>query len=288
MAATVYDPVRLSAHDIDALIGEDLPTGDLTTQALGLGDQPGRMTFHARTPLVTCGDAEAVRLLRRLGADVTHACGTGTFAVPDTLLLEAQGGADALLAGWKLAQTVMEWASGIATAAHGIVTAARAVSPTIAVTCTRKSVPFTRRLSLKAVMAGGAGVHRLGLSDSIMLFPEHRVFLGADGLAPAVARLKAAVPERAVMVEVTSERDAFAAVDAMADVIQFEKFEPVALEGIVKAIEKRPDGRPILAAAGGITQQNAARFAGTGVDTLVTSAPFYARPAEIRVRIETA
>jgi nicotinate-nucleotide pyrophosphorylase len=33
------------------------------------------------------------------------------------------------------------------------------------------------KLSLKAIIAGGAECHRLGLFDTIMLFDEHRPFL---------------------------------------------------------------------------------------------------------------
>ncbi len=64
---------------------------------------------------------------------------------------------------------------------------ATAVAPQIVIACTRKTVPFTRRLSIKAVHAGGGAMHRTGLSDSVLLFPEHRVFAASDDTA-AVAR----------------------------------------------------------------------------------------------------
>jgi molybdenum transport protein len=180
----------------------------------------------------------------------------------------------------------MEWASGIATLTDEIVAAARAKAPRIAVLCTRKSVPFTRQLSLKAVIAGGGEIHRLGLSDTIMLFGEHRAFLEQPtDLKTIIAKLKERAPERAVMVEVTSEAEAFAAAEAMADVIQLEKFVPAAVARVVQGIRKRIDGRPIIAAAGGVNAQNAGDYANAGVDTLVTSAPYYAKPLDIQVCI---
>ncbi len=162
--------MRLSEADIDRVLEEDIRFGDLTVRALAIGEKPGRMVFTARRDLVLCGSDEASRLLSRLGASVIFAAQTGTCVEKGALLLEAEGTAAALHAGWKTAQTLMEWASGVATLTREIVAAARLVAPRIAVVCTRKAVPFTRQLSLKAIIAGGAECHRLGLFDTIMLF----------------------------------------------------------------------------------------------------------------------
>lgn len=283
------EPLRLPDSEIERLLDEDMRFGDLTTRALGMGGIPGRMTFAARQDLIVCGAEEASLLLSRAGARVVFAARTGAHESEGALLLEAEGSAAALHAGWKKAQTVMEWASGVATQTHDIVAAARAVAPRIAVLCTRKSVPFTRQLSLKAVLAGGGEIHRLGLSDTLMLFPEHCAFLERPAdLGAAIAMLRERVPERAVMVEVTSEAGALAAAEAMADVIQLEKFEPTAVRRVVQRIRKRPDGRPVVAAAGGINARNAGDYALSGADTLVTSAPFYAKPIDIQVLINPA
>jgi molybdenum transport protein len=278
--------MRLSEADIDRILEEDARFGDLTVRALGIGQKPGRMIFTARRDLVLCGSDEASRLLSRLGASVTFAVQTGARVEKGALLLEAEGTAAALHAAWKTAQTVMEWASGVATLTREIVAAARLAAPRIAIVCTRKAIPFTRQLSLKAVIAGGAEVHRLGLSDTIMLFDEHRPFLQRpNDLKAIIAKLKEYAPERAIMVEVTSEADAFGAAEAMADVVQLEKFEPETVARVVHGVKKRVDGRPVIAAAGGISAQNVGDYAKAGADTLVTSAPFYAKPVDIQVRI---
>jgi molybdenum transport protein len=278
--------VRLSEADIGRILEEDIRFGDLTVRALGIGEKPGRMVFTARRDLVLCGSDEASRLLSSLGASVIFAAQTGTCVEKGALLLEAEGTAAALHAGWKTAQTLMEWASGVATLTREIVAAARLVAPRIAVVCTRKAVPFTRQLSFKAIIAGGAECHRLGLFDTIMLFDEHRPFLTKpNDLNAIITKLKEYAPERAIMVEVTSEADAFGAADAMADVVQLEKFAPDMVARVVHGIKKRVDGRPVIAAAGGITAQNAGEYAKAGADTLVTSAPFYAKPVDIQVRI---
>ncbi|PWR25206.1 ModD protein [Zavarzinia aquatilis] len=271
--------------ELDRLIAEDVPFGDLTTEALGLGDCLARITFAARTPLVACCTEEAARLLTRLGAAIEGPIlASGTMAPPGTPLLAATGPAEAVFAGWKIAQTLVEWASGIATATRELVDAARIVAPGIQIACTRKTVPLTRAFSAKAVKAGGGILHRVGLSETVLVFPEHRALLGGEAPAAILARLRQSAPERALVIEVTTVDDALAVAEA-ADVIQLEKFAPAEVARTVAGIEKRADRRPIIAAAGGIGPGNVAAYAASGADVLVTSAPYTSRPAEVQVRI---
>lgn len=267
-----------------ALLREDAPYGDLTTRALGLEGTPARLTAAARGPMVLCGVEESARLLALLGADVTLHAASGTTLDADAPILTADGPADALLLGWKVAQTLMEWAAGIATRTRAIVDAARAARPDAVVACTRKAVPGTRALSAKAILAGGATLHRTGLSDTVLLFPEHRAVAGGEtALAGQIATLRHACPERTVVVEVKSVDDALAAARHGADVLQLEKFLP---EQVAEVAARLPATAPTcLAAAGGIGVGNAADYARAGARVLVTSAPYTAPPADVAVTI---
>lgn len=279
---TAADPFHLSDAEIDRLIEDDLPYGDLTTRACGISARSGTITFHARDPLILSGIEEAARIFTRLGADVPYAAQAGLNATPGTALLTATGPAGALHAGWKVSQILMEWASGIATATGRIVAAARTVRADIPVAVTRKSAPFTKKLALKAVLAGGGSIHRFGLSDSVLIFAEHRAFLPTNDVGIAIATLRIAAREHAIGIEVSSLEDALAA--QAADVIQLEKFSPEMVRTLCARIVKRPDGRPIIAPAGGITAENAPAYAAAGADLLVSSAPFQAKPTDIQVR----
>lgn len=284
MSAPSFWPLPV---ELTPLLEEDVRFGDLTTRALGIGAMPGRIDFHARAALRLCGVEEAAQLLGGLGAAVTFQAASGADIAAGAPVLCAHGPAAALHAGWKMAQLVMEFGSGVASEAAAIVAAARAVAPGITVAVTRKSIPFTRALSLKAALSGGAEIHRLGLHDTFMIFPEHLAFFPA-GLDAAVRATRRAAPERAVMVEVTDETGLQAARAAGADVIQLEKFSPERAAAALRGLTRRADGRPLIAAAGGVNAGNAAAYAAAGVDTLVTSAPFYARPRDIRVVLERA
>jgi molybdenum transport protein len=277
----------VSEAEIDALITEDVPYGDLTTRVLGIGAAPGRITFAARQPMVVCGVEEAARVMERMGASIGQAIASGANIGRGELLLEATGPASALHGGWKVSQTMMEWASGIASSVAAIRAAARGAADHVQIACARKAPPYTRRLAVKAVIAGGGQMHRSGLSETILIFPEHLAFFdGEDAIERAITRARCNAPERKIVVEVTDEANAAEAARAGADVIQLEKFSPEAVARVAAALSGRSGGRPLLAAAGGIQAINAAAYAAAGADILVTSAPYNAPSAEVQVRIE--
>ena len=231
--------------------------------------------------MVACAHREAARLLDRLGAGVELITRSGQAAEPGTPLLTATGSAATLHAGWKAAQTLVEWASGIATAVRAISNAARERRPDIVIACTRKAVPLTRLLSIKAVHSGGrdASCRPVGHRAAV---PEHRAFL--PGLDPAamVSRLRASAPERKLAVEVNDFETALAFAKAGADILQLEKFAPDSVARVAAALGSLPH-RPLIVAAGGVSAANAAAYAAAGADVLATSAPYAAPPRDVQV-----
>src|SRR5215831_10416133 len=194
-------------------LAEDVPYGDLTTHALGFGDRPGRIRFEARQAMVAACSEEAGRIIAMAGADVTECVASATGLRSGGLLLAAEGTAAALHAGWKVSQTLLETAGGIAAAAQAIVAAAQQVNSDAVVACTRKSVPGTRALSMKAILSGGAVPHRLGLSETILVFAQHRAFTADASFADIIARLRRRVPEKKIVVEADTLAEARAIAD---------------------------------------------------------------------------
>lgn len=267
----------LSDDELDRLLQDDAPCGDLTTESLGVGAAAGGLQFLAREPMVVCGAEEAVRLFERVGAQARLHAASGTVLAAGGLLLTAAGSAEQLHRAWKTAQTLVEWASGIASAAASIVGAAGGV----AVACTRKNVPGAKALSVKGVKAGGAVMHRLGLSETLLLFAEHRLFL-AEEPDHTVARLRRAQPEKKIVVEVSDVKEAVRWAQAGADVLQLEKFTPSGVAECRRSLGVLA-AKPLLAAAGGVRVDNAAAYVAAGADLLVTSAPFTAPPRDVQV-----
>lgn len=279
-----------SRAELERLLDDDVPHGDLTTEALGIGAVSGVMRFSARTPMVVALAEDAGAMIELAGGRVDMLAASGAALEQGAPILEAYGPAASLLRSWKVAQTLIEIWSGVATDTRAIVEAARAVAPRIAVACTRKNVPGTKRFAVAAVKAGGAVMHRLGLSETVLVFPEHQAFLDGASLAEVVERLRRATPEKKIVVEVTTLESALAAIVAGFDVIQAEKFAP---EDIARLVERMAsmtfrNTRPIIAAAGGVNAGNASAYAQAGADVLVTSAPYLARPRDVQVRIAAA
>lgn len=276
-----------SRADLERLLEDDVPYGDLTTEALGIGAVSGVMRFSARAPMVLALAEDAAAMIELAGCRVELLASSGTALAQGAAILGARGPAAALLRSWKVAQTLIEIWSGVASETRAIIEAARATAPRIAVACTRKNVPGTKRFAAAAVKAGGAVMHRLGLSETVLLFPEHRAFLGDRPLFQVVERLRLSAPEKRLVIEVTTIEGALAAAVAGFDVIQAEKFTPDEIAVLVNRIASMAyrSTRPVVAAAGGINAGNAAAYAQAGADVLVTSSPYMAKPKDVQVRI---
>ena len=278
MAKSLICPRALSDEGLHRLLADDVPGGDLTTETLAIGACAGRVEFRARGAMRVCASEEAVRMFELVGAGAVLHVPSSSGVEAGTLLLEATGSAATLHQAWKVAQTLMEWASGIASSAAEIVAAAAPV----AVACTRKNVPGTKAMSVKAVKAGGAIMHRLGLSETLLLFAEHRLFLDESPQETA-ARLRRAQPERKITVEVGSVAEALVWARAGAGVLQLEKFSPGELDACRQGL--RQEGlAAVLVAAGGVNAGNAPAYVAAGADLIATSAPYSAPPRDVQVR----
>lgn len=273
-----------------ALLNEDCPGLDLTVDLLRIGAQRGVMTFAPKADCVLGGADEAAWLLRDQGLAVTATAGNGARPRGGEVFLTARGAAADLHRCWKACQSLMEYMSGIAGRAALMVERARAANPRVQVAVTRKNLPGAKRVCLEAACCGGATVHRQGLSDSILIFAQHRAFL-ADGGAKALAahweQWRQAMPERKIAVEVDTPEEALLLARAGADVIQCEKVPLPVLTETVRALRAAAPAITILA-AGGVNGDNAAAYAATGVDVLVTTWPYFGRPADIKVVMRAA
>jgi molybdenum transport protein len=273
-----------SLSELEQLLLDDVPHGDLTTEALGIGAAAAAMQFVARDRMVLALAEDAAALIELAGCEVDLRVRSGAALEPGTPILTAHGPASALLRSWKVAQTLIEIWSGVATEARAMVDAARLVAPKIAVACTRKNIPGTKRFAVAAVKAGGAVMHRLGLSETVLVFPEHRACLGGVPLTELVERLRRAAPEKRLVIEVTTFQAAVEAAVAGFDVIQAEKFTPAEIAPLVARMKAMASvwNRPLVAAAGGVHAGNVAAYAEAGADMVVTRRPTWLSRAMFR------
>ncbi len=275
--------IPLPLDEIDRLIAEDVPSGDLTTDALGFGAQSAFLGFRARGDMVVAGTEIAAQILTRCGADdVAVGVASGTKIAAGTNLVRASGKAAALHAAWKVAQTTLDTLSGIATATRAMTDAAARVNPDVRIATTRKAFPGTRRYAHLAVRAGGGIVHRHGLSETVLIFAEHLAFLPDMSFADLHQRLRRAAPEKKLAIEVTNAAEARRAIDAGFDMVQLDKMTP---DGVREVSAMAAGTDVLVAAAGGVNLANVADYVAAGAGLIVTTAPYWAPPKDVQVEL---
>lgn len=278
--------VYITDYTLDNLIKEDVPFIDLTTEVLDIGGQKGRIVFECREDAVICGTEEVQRILTKFNVSTLHRIPSGSVVAPQTEVLAGAGDTADLHMAWKVCQNILEFTSGIATRTARILARAREVNPVVQLVSTRKVIPGTKELATKAVVAGGGLPHRLGISETVLVFEQHTNFLGGlEGVLSKVEALKLKVPEKKIIVEVKTSGDGLRAVQAGVDGVQFDKLTGDLLTEVIREARKINPG-VVLLAAGGINEANVECVARTGVDAIVTSAMYHGRPVDFGVRIE--
>lgn len=276
----------LHDHMIDKLISEDVPYGDITTEEMGISDIAGEMIFRARFDCILSGADEAAAILKKLGAELDISARNGKELKAGDHIITARGSAGILHMGWKVAQNIMEHATGIATRTNAMVKRGQKINPYLVVACTRKSFPGGKTICMNAVQAGGGTPHRLGISETFLLFGNHTSFFQTeDEMLKALSKAAMMQPEKRLTVECETIEYAEKAINAGALNIQFDKVKPDKLnEWIPMLKEKYP--HITLEAAGGINIETVEEYAKTGIDVAVTSFVYTGKPMDIEVVIK--
>ena len=276
----------ISDETIDGWIKEDVPYIDLTTLTLDIGGMRGKINFKAREYTVLSGVEEVLRIFAKLGVTPIRSLPSGSVVNKGDTFIEAEGLASNLHIAWKLCMNILEYSSGIATRTKKMVDKAKSVNPQITVLATRKSFPGTKELSIKAIIAGGAFPHRLGLSETILIFKQHMAFLGdINDLVQVIKETKANVCEKKIIVEVETIDDARLLIESGVGGLQFDKIPVNDLKIIVDQI-RRINPNIILLGAGGVNEGNIEEYARTGIDAIVTTAMYFGKPSDIGVTME--
>jgi molybdenum transport protein len=278
--------IYFTENDIDRIIEDDVPAGDLTSSLLGLDVFSAQIEVSARDTMTVCGTEEAVRIYQKAGLTVLKWVASGTNINKGDLIISAKGNAAAVHLIWRTGGVMIEFASGIATRTAQLVSKAKSVRPDVSVAGTRKHPPYLKKMALKALMAGGGIPHRTGLSDTILIFREHLIFTGGyKKLDLLIKNVRDRQKERKIVVEAHSFDEALLCAGAGVDVIQVDKM-PV--DEFALCVNKCKQINPlvVMLAAGGVNVNNAVDYAKAGADVLVTSWMYYAPPADIAVDIQ--
>ena len=278
--------IYFTDQEIDQLLMEDVQYFDLTTSLLRLENKAAKIQISTRESTVVCGTEEVMKIFIRTGIQTTLFTPSGEHLEKEVKFLEGEGLSGNLFAISRTVENLLRYASGIATRTRLLLEKAHEVNKDISIVTTRKTIPDTRKIAIKAVKAGGATIHRLGLSESILVYKNHYDFLGGpEHLAKRIREQKTQTGGKPITVEVDTMDDALVVATSGIDVIQLDKFAAGDIKKLSKEILKINPAIK-LAAAGNITPVNVRDYAVSGADILVTSWPYYGEPAELTVSIQ--
>ncbi len=243
--------------------------------------------MFSREDAIICGTEEISHLCASRGAALVEDVASGEAVSINQAVITITGKATALHTLWRTCQNILEYASAIATRTRKLVQKAKKINNRITVVSTRKVFPGTKELSVKAVLCGGGFPHRLGLSETILIFQQHRNFFSSkDEFMNRLNKLTAQVSEKKIVVEIKSPEDAMLLCKAGVDGLQFDHMDPNTISVLAKKIKKDfPQVTTI--ATGGINEENIETFAATGVDAIATSSMYFGKPVNIGVTIKT-
>ena len=275
--------MRLSDAEILDYINEDLPYFDLTT-SLQVIDKKASLEIYSRDEIcISCVDV-AASIARLLGCESEIFVKNSQICKAGDVIIKIYGSYEDVHKAWKLAQVALEYASAIATYTNQMVKAAKSVNKKCEVLATRKSFPFAKKFCVKAVLEGGGGMHRLGLSDSVLFFKNHiKAYASFDEFISHLPEFKAKMVERKICVEAENLDEASKLLKAKCDVVQCDKFSPELIKNVL-ALRNEISPNTMILAAGGVNLSNAKEFA--AADAIVTSAMYSKGVADISARLE--
>lgn len=256
---------------IKAALKEDLGDGDHTSLATISAGANDAARMIAKETGIVCGVeiAKQVFLIVEPTLKVEVFIADGAAVAPGTEIMRIAGSARAILAAERTALNFIQRLSGIATKTHRL-TEKIAGSGTRLLD-TRKTTPLMRKLEKYAVRCGGGDNHRTGLYDMILIKDNHIDFAGGIEAALRATERYMQATGRKLPVEIEVRNfDELQKVlqTGVADRIMLDNFTPDEIRKALKMI----GGKFETEASGGITEENIADYAATGVDFISVGA----------------
>jgi nicotinate-nucleotide pyrophosphorylase (carboxylating) len=258
---------------IQLALAEDIGRGDLTTEATVAADTQAEATILQKAPGVLAGlpVVEAVFAALDPRVRIERVAEEGSWG-DHRVVARLSGPARAILTGERTALNFVQRLSGVATMSRRAREVVEGTNATVL--DTRKTTPGHRVLEKYAVRVGGCHNHRAGLDDAVLIKENH--IRAAGGITAAVTAARRRIgPAQLIEVEVTTPAELDEALAAGAELILLDNHT---IAGLRTAVAQAA-GRARLEASGGITLDNLAEVARTGVDYISLGALTHSAPS---------
>jgi nicotinate-nucleotide pyrophosphorylase (carboxylating) len=261
--------IEIDAHIeklISMALAEDLAGGaDITSVATIGADQVGVAEYRLREAGVVSGIPVAIAVLNKLGiTDIETPVSCAHETQAGTVVLIARGNVRALLLAERTTLNFLTHLSGISTLTRRWVDAVAGTK--CQVRDTRKTTPGWRVLEKYAVRMGGGTNHRMSLSDAALIKDNHIV--AAGGVLKAFEMVRSQYPSAEIEIEVDTLEQLQEVLAGNPDLIMLDNMSVAQCREAVSIVA----GRTKLEASGGLSLENAAAYAQTGVDYLAVGA----------------
>ena len=251
---------------ISMAIAEDLAGGvDITSVATIGADQVGVAEYRLKEAGVVSGIPIAVAVLNKLGiTDIETPVSCAHETEAGSVVLIARGNVRALLLAERTTLNFLTHLSGISTLTRRWVDAVAGTK--CQVRDTRKTTPGWRVLEKYAVRMGGGTNHRMSLSDAALIKDNHIV--AAGGVLKAFEMVRSQYPGAEIEIEVDTLEQLQEVLAGNPDLIMLDNMSVAQCREAVGIVA----GRTKLEASGGLSLENAAAYAETGVDYIAVGA----------------
>ena len=253
---------------------EDLGGGDVTTDGVVDETATGRAHIEARHEGVLAGSEIAALTFRELDpeAKVEWYIHEGGALAKGVKIATIKARARAILSGERVALNFLQHLSGVATLARAF---AKAVEGTgVTILDTRKTTPGLRFLEKHAVGVGGAGNHRFGLFDGVLIKENH--IRAAGGMKAAFEKTRAGSEGLPTVIEAKTPEEALDAADLNPTRVLLDNFTPSAIATTVRRLK---GSKVEIEVSGGIRLANVRDFAIPGVNYISVGSITHSAPA---------
>jgi len=255
---------------------EDHMLGDVTTEALIPPECVGEGVLIAKEDFMVAGVETFCNTFKILESEhitkITFLKQDGSFVKEGEIFAKITGNAHTLLMGERIGLNFLQHLSGVATMTARFVSIASRYGVTIL--DTRKTTPGLRYLEKKAVLAAGGKNHSFSLSHGVLIKDNHIAISG--GIAKSLDIIRDNVPYLGkVEIEVKNIEELGTALLKGADVIMLDNMSNIDIKQAAAMAGKSVQ----LEISGGVTLENLAEKAQTGVGLISVGALTHSAPA---------
>ena len=248
--------------DVERALLEDIGDGDLTAELVPVSAIISA-TIVTRNNMTMAGRPWVEQVFRQLDPRIAieWQVEDGETIVAESTICSLQGPARSILSGERVALNYLQTLSATATVTAEYVQAIAGTACQLL--DTRKTLPGLRLAQKYAVRCGGGCNHRFGLFDAILIKENH--IMTAGGIEAAIAAARSLHADIPIEIEVESLAEVSTALAAKAERLLLDNFSLEMLQQSVALNQQAGDPAAELEASGGLTIENVAAVARTGV-----------------------